>query len=191
MKCCRIHKANCNVEKPVDVTSNRKKYDTVISPFRKSPRSSIVLNEEDMEGEEGWILTPSMENSMKNSDWLKEELKDGGLRRMIQDILNSEGGFLGRSEALKEAKQKNQCFSYFVDKMLLLTGILTEQESGDIFKSNEKVFLTPVYKTLKKDESIVNKDEICKKISSDSSISSTSDESCSTSVSSTSDESSI
>merc|ERR1719232_821008 len=110
---------------------------------------------------------------------------------MIQDILNSEGGFLGRSEALKEAKHKNQCFSYFVDKMLLLTGILTEQESGDIFKSNEKVFLTPVYKTLKKDESIVNKDEICKKISSDSSISSTSDETCSTSVSSTSDESSI
>lgn len=163
-------------------------------------------DENDEELEEGWRITADMMDMMQNSEWLRKELEDGGLRQIIAEIdsadfednnslnnnhrhhtkkpkLSAEPDLTRREIALMKSKQTNHKFAEFIDKLLLLTGVLQkDNRSIDTSHDNDHNFtLVPIQKK-KKLESV---EELKKALSSASS----SDESYSEDESS--DESSV
>ena len=107
--------------------------------------------------EPGWRITREMMDRVDSSDWLRLELGDGGLRRMIFDIdeadleaSRSRGGggrdggrqFLGlrgpvpprlspREAALERARTSNPNFRKFLDRALLESGFMMRRTEGE------------------------------------------------------------
>jgi len=97
---------------------------------------------EDDDHEEGWRINRDMMDKVDNSSWLRNELSDGGLRQIIAEIDAADDGVeqrkhkkrpkLGVTEptpceiALLRAKLKNKKFEHFIDKLLVIAGVLSE-----------------------------------------------------------------
>ena len=98
---------------------------------RRDKRHSNQNNDQDeLEEEEGWALTSQMKDAMKKSENIRKELADGGLRTIIQNIVNCGGGWRGRNQALSEAKRQCPMFAKFVDEVLLVTGVVSKHDQG-------------------------------------------------------------
>jgi hypothetical protein len=98
------------------------------------------------EEEEGWTITEHMKCAMDRSDWLQKELADGGLQHIIHKIVtasnlvphhhkahhkNKNDGDYDRTpqeEELERAKERYPNFELFLDKFLVLTGVLERQD---------------------------------------------------------------
>ena len=100
-------------------------------------------DDDDSSLEEGWKITDEMKTALRNSPWLRNELKDGGLRHMVASLVNSEKKFkksLRRKhthsssnrrlpqhhhhDELNSMRQNNQNFDVFIDKLLVLGNVL-------------------------------------------------------------------
>ena len=90
--------------------------------------------------DEGWKITDSMKTTLDKSNWLHSELGDGGLRQIIHKIVHSsntiqENGRTRQEEELELAKASYPNFELFMDKLLVLSGVLERQrtmlEGGD------------------------------------------------------------
>uniref|UniRef100_A0A7S1GK62 Uncharacterized protein n=1 Tax=Cyclophora tenuis TaxID=216820 RepID=A0A7S1GK62_CYCTE len=73
---------------------------------------------------------------MDKSDWLHKELGDGGLRQIISEILATSKivtatGRTCQEEALIRFQSKYPNFRHFIDKLLVVTGILERQEQQE------------------------------------------------------------
>ena len=92
---------------------------------QKRTRRSTIYNDSDSHDDEpGWNITPEMKKRVHQSSWLRKELKDGGLRHLIQTIdaasnddddaeedhdkavKNSGGKIIGGSHFGKDRKRK-------------------------------------------------------------------------------------
>merc|ERR1712127_1015383 len=67
---------------------------------RNKKRFGQNMDHDELEEEQGWNITPEMKEAIKNSEWIRSELADGGLQSIINDIVNSEDGWRGRNAAL-------------------------------------------------------------------------------------------
>jgi len=109
-------------------------------------------DEEDDLEDEGWRISREMMDRLDNSDWLRKELADGGLRQIIAEIDAADTELDGKEKrqrkrprlgavpepspreiALMKAKHTNPKFANFVDRLLVSSGVLVEGE-----KTNEE-----------------------------------------------------
>jgi hypothetical protein len=73
---------------------------------------------------------------MKRSTWLKNELKDAGLRQLVlkimraSDLARRNQSRTKQEEELDQAKADFPRFKKFIDKLLVLTGILERHGDG-------------------------------------------------------------
>ena len=128
-------------------------------PLENAVKRRRMLDDEDSDSDDegqGWRLTREMMDRIDNSQWLRNELADGGLRQLISEIdgadeaaaaqgsyhkrrnYNSRNRFADmgkvkmspRELALEKARRTNPNFGRFMDKLLLTTGILTTPDGG-------------------------------------------------------------
>ena len=86
--------------------------------------------------DEGYKINDSMKTALDRSDWLRNELIDGGLRKIIHKIVHSsnivqENGRTRQEEELERAKAAYPNFELFIDKLLVLAGVLERQRAVD------------------------------------------------------------
>jgi hypothetical protein len=87
-------------------------------------------DDEDDDLEEGWKITDSMREAMERSTWLKNELKDLGLRQIIMnidrasDLSRRNQSKTEKEEELEQAKLDYPRFKRFLDKLMVLTEVL-------------------------------------------------------------------
>lgn len=83
-----------------------------------------------------WKVMPTMIESMKDSSWLRNELNDPGLRYIIEQIATASNltrrnqSLTLQEEFLEQVKEKYPRFKVFLDKLLVLTGVLERTEDG-------------------------------------------------------------
>ena len=128
-------------------------------PLENAVKRRRMLDDEDSDSDDegsGWRLTREMMDRIDNSQWLRNELADGGLRQLISEIdgadetaaakgsyhkrrnYNSRNRFADmgkpkmspRELALEKARRTNPNFGRFMDKLLLTAGILTTPDGG-------------------------------------------------------------
>jgi len=177
VKCCKEHKESCPALKSTDGSSydkmNARKCAAKLSsidgtpsqseeiskylsaeqltrdPLENSVRRRRMLDESDEEDDldDSWRITRDMMDRIDNSEWLRKELSDGGLRQIIAQIdmandnmdnyergrrkrpkLGTEPDPSPREIALMKAKHTNPKFSNFVDRLLLTSEVLVEGE---------------------------------------------------------------
>eukprot|EP00979_Chaetoceros_neogracilis_P013672 scaffold3990_cov284-Chaetoceros_neogracile.AAC.13 len=197
VKCCKEHKETCSLIhgeiKNTKENGNSKQIDSKTpfsskylsadeltrDPLKNAVRRRNMLDEDDEDLEdEGWRVTKEMMESLDQSEWLRKELVDGGLRQIIAEIdaADDEAGEqnnrqkkrpkLGampepspREVALMKARHANSKFSKFIDRMLVTAGVLiegdktVEQELSSILIGDEQigmVALAPVVKNRRK-----------------------------------------
>eukprot|EP00934_Nitzschia_sp_Nitz4_P005081 Nitzschia sp. Nitz4//scaffold10_size219509//106507//108807//NITZ4_001430-RA/size219509-processed-gene-0.132-mRNA-1//-1//CDS//3329532926//5071//frame0 len=93
------------------------------------PKYATRRAPDDEELLEGWKVTEDMKKMLDSSSWLHQQLQDGGLRNLISEVVAS-----GDPESLMAAQQKYPRLPVFLDKLLLLAGVLerdTAEDSGD------------------------------------------------------------
>ena len=103
-------------------------------PLENAIQRRRQASEEDLA--EGWKITSEMMDKMDNCEWLQSELEDGGLRQIIHQVCDSSntvahGQKTHQQLALDQAKAKYPNFNRFMDKLLVLTGVLERQETQD------------------------------------------------------------
>ena len=149
IQCCRDHKQRgCSANKAPSTTESSQE-----APLSKYlPRQELAKlakistsvsqrdsrehdnddgdDDDDDDIEEGWKITESMTEAVQNSEWLKNELKDEGLRHLISRIVAAPA-FVRRNQ--KTTKQEDELeqlktdyprFKGFLDKMLVVTDVL-------------------------------------------------------------------
>jgi len=110
-----------------------------------------MLEEDDDDLDEGWRITRDMMDKIDNSEYLRKELADGGLRQMIAEIdfagEDEDDGNMKRQTkrprvgrfiepsprevALMRAKHSNPKFAKFIDRLLVTAGVCTEGEKSE------------------------------------------------------------
>lgn len=160
--CCKAHKETCSpnlttaaaaaTTNKINTDFQRSKYylppssreddDSLLRPTKCSKRPFSM---EEQEEEELWHITEDMKQTLNNSQWLRKELSDGGLRQLITEIDSSGISSIERSEALHDAICKNSNFRGFVDQLLVTTGVIVKEEDDRLVlvhpgrkKQNEK-----------------------------------------------------
>ena len=128
-------------------------------PLENAVKRRRMLDEDDSDSDDegpGWRLTREMMDRIDHSQWLRNELGDGGLRQLISEIDGADEaaaaqgshhkrrnnhsrnrfGDMGkvkmspRELALEKARRTNPNFGRFMDKLLLTAGILTTPDGG-------------------------------------------------------------
>jgi hypothetical protein len=104
----------------------------------QNPRDGAGIEELD----EGWKITGGMVAAMRESDWLRTELRDGSLRRLIRIVAGTSDtvvterkvhrsrGDVTTTEqevALERLKSELPEFRRFLDKLLVVAGVLERQ----------------------------------------------------------------
>lgn len=222
VNCCKKHKESCSVVLESSVATSKEqtskthtsrpqesKYlaadELTRDPLENAIRRRKICEENEDDVDEGWCITTQMMDMIDNSEWLRKELEDGGLRQLIAEIdcaddvedqsrnnvrnyrkaskLGAEPELTQREIVFMRIKQTNPKFSEFIDKLLLVAGVLQKEEDPNesINKalqiggngSLEHVTLVPIPKKRKRLDSI----EQLKKELSSSSSESDSDES--------------
>jgi len=140
--CCRAHKERgCEEkkeeEKQAVIKSKYLPSDLLLrDPLENAIQRRKQVSEEEENLAEGWKITEEMMDKMDNCDWLRTELQDGGLRHIIHQVCEASntvahGQKTHQELALEQAKSKYPNFDRFMDKLLVLTGVLERQETGD------------------------------------------------------------
>lgn len=128
--CCKEHKKVCPGKPPEVSTQStaappRNWYDPALlgpSPWNHRSGSGFSDNDDD----DDYRLTDETKESLKRSSWLRDELKDGGLQEVIRRIAESRN-----IESLQLARQRFPRFDNFVDKLLVLGGVLQRERNED------------------------------------------------------------
>lgn len=137
--CCRTHKEKgcreATEKKPSPKISKYLPSDSLLrDPLENAIQQRKKASEEDDDDlPEGWKITESMMDKMDNCDWLRQELRDGGLRQIIHSICSASntvarGEETHREVALEQAKANYPNFSRFMDKLLVVAGVLERQQ---------------------------------------------------------------
>ncbi|KAL3927651.1 MAG: hypothetical protein SGBAC_012997 [Bacillariaceae sp.] len=79
--------------------------------------------------DEGWKVSEEMKQALFHSEWLRDELQDGGLRLLIGQVVSTPHG-PQKQQVLQEIKERYPSFGVFVDKLLYLTGVLEEDDQA-------------------------------------------------------------
>jgi hypothetical protein len=134
--CCKKHKETCSQEKkpqegkvenpskyanqlPFPLTSNQ--------PF--SRQGDLEDDEDDDDSmDEEWKINEEMKSTLSRSEWLRNELKDGGLKDLIAQIVSAGNR---KDLVLLQVKERYPSFKTFLDKLLLVAGVLERQNFGD------------------------------------------------------------
>lgn len=101
-------------------------------------RTTLDLDDDEDDKEIGWKITRDMMDSINQSQWVKQELQDGGLRQIIYEIESApntvlQSGKTEQEETLERLKSKYPNFRGFLDKLLVTAGVLErEKESEDM-----------------------------------------------------------
>ena len=131
-------------------------------PTTQPKRKRARRNSEDSDidnDEPGWQITQQMKQQISQSKWIQNELKDGGLRQLIdsidcasdnedEDDSKPHGSYKGQQQkkdnnkisprvlALARTKHRHPKFASFVDEMLLTAGVL--QPAGGVDGGGEE-----------------------------------------------------
>lgn len=142
MACCRVHKQTdppCEKKETFAPQKRKSKYmpvDHQITSTSSRPtthkHTKHSHNYEDLE--EGWKMTNEMTQKMHRSQWLHTELQDTGLQSLIQQIATASNAVsrhpnqpTEQERLLKQLKHEYPQFRKFIDKLLVMTGILLRQ----------------------------------------------------------------
>ena len=137
--CCKLHKQNnCTLAQPPAQQAKPKSRYLPSDLLQRDPdvnskvRRQQLLDDEFDDLDDGWKITADMMNAMDKSDWLHRELADGGLRQIITEIVTASKNVSGngktfQSEALSQFQSKFPNFRTFLDKLLVITGVLERQ----------------------------------------------------------------
>ena len=124
VSCCKQHKENCTGNPP---EMQQTKSVPFFAPSRPPSHGNHRYgsdNDDDDSSDEGWKITDSMKSALKNSDWLKNELNDqAGLKELISQIVVSKN-----KEALSQAQERYPNVRVFLDKLLVVAGVLKREE---------------------------------------------------------------
>ena len=180
VQCSKDHKAN-HCQTTIDLANNSRTVpstrsnNNVTCEMESQYTSSIVLNtnktvrkrnhdEVDSEDDEpGFNITPEMRQQLRQSTWLRNELKDGGLRYLIgtidaaSDVEDDDNntkmsfnktrgkktfeGITPRVLALARSKQTHPKFASFIDQMLLTAGVLQPVDGAGV---DDHLSLVPI-----------------------------------------------
>jgi HIT zinc finger len=141
IQCCRDHKAKgCSLltEKPgsTEVKAETSKYlpqEELTSKVSPPQSRNTTTESVDDDLEPGWRITNDMKEALQNSDWLKNELKDVGLRQIIKSITSAPNVAMRHKTKTKQEAELDKAksdfpeFNRFIDKLLVMTGILERQ----------------------------------------------------------------
>ncbi len=144
--------SSCDVVvRPVQCSKYLSAEELTRDPLENARRRRKMLDEDEDEDldQDGWRITREMMDCIDNSEWLRKELEDGGLRQIIAQIdmaddeandsfsqrrqnkrpkLGAVPDLTPREIALMKAKQANPKFSNFVDRLLVTSKVLIEGE---------------------------------------------------------------
>mmetsp|Transcript_3772 Transcript_3772/g.8650 ORF Transcript_3772/g.8650 Transcript_3772/m.8650 type:complete len:288 (+) Transcript_3772:52-915(+) len=155
--CCKKHKETCpgipgNVASSNDTATkaeesssnektqtNKSKYTNSLD-MEQTMAQYVAKRQEQLENDnyqdndddsvdEGWKITEEMKQALFHSEWLRDELKDGGLRLLIGQVVSTPHG-PRKHQVLQEIKERYPSFGIFVDKLLYLTGVLEEDDEA-------------------------------------------------------------
>lgn len=139
MTCCKEHKKSCS---GTPASTNFQNLGARSSPGLQSLpswktfqfRSSDESDDDDSIGD-GWKLDEEMKRAVEQSEWLHKELSDGGLRDIIAYVV-SQSSTPRRSgqnrNALELAQQRFPHFKVFLDKLLVVAGILNREHQHNL-----------------------------------------------------------
>jgi len=179
--CCKLHREICSkgiVNGAAASTANTSAVNHRTSKYLPSDaltedpvrnalhRRSMLQDgqelQDDEDVEEGWRITREMMDKLDNSTWLKNELKDGGLRQMIASIdcdndydeihqhknnkfikkrrfqAMNERPMEKREIQLEQCKRTNPNFATFIDKLLLTAGVVHFLNDHHDYDNNEQ-----------------------------------------------------
>lgn len=109
----------------------------------KTSRNVVDQDDDDDDLEEGWKITDAMIEAMEQSEWLKKELKDVGLRHLIMninraaDVARRNSSKTEQEEELDQTKNDYPPFKTFIDKLLVLTGVLERHGEDENLDMNQ------------------------------------------------------
>jgi hypothetical protein len=141
--CCRKHKEeSCNTETAEKVAAcagagalaPKSKYVEGNLPTDPIPHRRTEGDPDPYEDlDESWKMTDRMIELMQGSEWLRTELQDSGLRHLILKVVAA-SNIVGRNEQTEQEQEIEQIksdyphFKRFIDKFLVLTGVLERQK---------------------------------------------------------------
>ena len=125
---------------------------TTLSPYEKillslQPKSSSLNHnisgrhhnqhqnkndDSDDDDDPNWNISTDMKDSVRKSKWLSDQLQDGGLRDVLEKIVE-----LKNPTNLEEVTQHYPQFATFIDKLLVLAGILERSDNENGRRSDE------------------------------------------------------
>ena len=146
--CCRTHKekgcaAAAAAAATTSTTTNKNKYGGEVNASWKQTLDSLDPSDweeafEDLD--DGWKLTTAMKDALHKSSWLQDELQDQGLRQLLVKVVAASqnttlsGGSrriqTEQEQLLQQLKESNPAFGAFVDKVMVIAGVL-EREGKD------------------------------------------------------------
>lgn len=134
--CCKKHKETCSQEKKPQEgkIENPSKYANQL-PFLLTSNQSLSRrgdledddDDDDDSMDEEWKMNEEMKTTLSRSQWLRNELKDGGLKDLIAQIVSAGNG---KHLVLQQVKERYPIFKTFLDKLLLVAGVLERQDAG-------------------------------------------------------------
>ena len=103
-------------------------------------------NENADDWEEGWMITAEMKCRLQENGWLHQELRDVGLRQLLVQIYeapnvvskkkryggDSSSSCTEQEQVLEKIKEENPQLKLFLDKLLLISGVLEYSGKADI-----------------------------------------------------------
>lgn len=152
--CCRTHKEKgCAAATPTATTStttNQNKYGGEVNASWKQTLDSLDPSawEEAFEDlDDDWKLTTAMKDALHKSSWLQDELQDQGLRQLLVKVVAASqnttlsGGSrriqTEQEQLLQQLIESNSAFGAFVDKVMVIAGVL-ERQSKDVDSNLEE-----------------------------------------------------
>ena len=158
--CCRKHKEHCSTtpnecqpyqeSKYLDRNGNRHVF--------KNHQAGAPLNQQGSAASHSFSherddinlqITPSMLEALHSSVWLEAELKDAGLRQLIQDVVSASSNVLKnwsnssityQQACLGKLQEEYPRFRHFMNKLLVICGLLEQNHTSN---SNSSEWLPP------------------------------------------------
>jgi hypothetical protein len=89
-------------------------------------------------------LIDEMMCALEQSEWLRKQLQDGGLRDLMRQIVESRD-----NEALRQVQQRFPHFQVFLDKLLVVAGVLERENNAEDGKGEDEI--EPLQEWLERD----------------------------------------
>jgi hypothetical protein len=129
--CCKEHKKICAGKSTDEQTiSSTSKSPFLLNlaplePPHRKRRHGVIGDDDEDSLEDGWKLTDEMKRAVEQSEWLHKQLQDGGLRDLMLQIVESKD-----VEALRQVQQRFPHFQVFLDKLLVVAGVLERENDA-------------------------------------------------------------